>query len=56
MILFLLAEKDSLKFLEVKHAIACFVMLNDHVVDFLTIDFFAELLHGKADVLFRDLS
>ena len=52
----LTSEEDCLELLEVKHTIARLVVLGDHVVNFLTIDLFAELLHGEANILLRDLS
>lgn len=52
----LTTEEDSFEFLEIEHAVTCFVVLSNHVVNLLTIDLFAKLLHGETNILLGDLS
>ena len=49
-------EEDSLELLEVKHTITSSVVLSNHIVNFLTIDLLAELLHGEANIFLSDLT
>ena len=52
----LASEENRFEFVEAKHTITSLVMLLDHCVDLLTADVSAELLHGKYDVLFSNLT
>ena len=49
-------KEDCFELLEVKHTVASSIVLGDHIMNFLTINLFAKLLHSQANIFFGDFA
>ena len=49
-------EEDRFELFEVEAAVACFVVLDDHIVHLSAADLLAQFLHGEHDILLCNLT